>query len=127
MPTSLLRGLLLLLAISLGAGALPAQARESRLDTPEIAVADLPPEARHTLALIRQGGPFPYVKDGTVFANRERQLPRQPRGHYTEYTVKTPGSRSRGARRIIAGGDLQRAPDFWYTDDHYQSFSRIRE
>jgi len=62
-----------------------------------------------------------------VFANRERILPRQPRGYYTEYTVRTPGQRNRGARRIVAGGDVAVTREFWYTDDHYQSFRRIRE
>jgi len=92
-----------------------------------IAVAELPPEARTTLALIRAGGPFPYDKDGTVFGNREGLLPRQSRGYYTEYTVRTPGSRDRGARRIVAGGDPRRSGEYWYTGDHYRSFHRIRE
>jgi ribonuclease T1 len=87
----------------------------------------LPREARETLALIRAGGPFPYAKDGTVFGNRERLLPRQPRGYYTEYTVTTPGSRDRGARRIVAGGDPRASGEYWYTDDHYRSFRRILE
>jgi ribonuclease T1 len=92
-----------------------------------IAVAELPPEARTTLTLIRAGGPFPYDKDGTVFGNREGLLPRQSRGYYTEYTVRTPGSRDRGARRIVAGGDPRRSGEYWYTGDHYRSFQRIRE
>ena len=90
-----------------------------------VAVADLPDEARRTLALIREGGPYPYEKDGTVFGNYERKLPRQRRGYYTEYTVKTPQVRSRGARRIIAGGPDGRPTEFYYTDDHYQTFRRI--
>jgi len=69
----------------------------------EVALEELPKQAQQTLTLIRQGGPFPYRKDGTVFGNRERLLPRQPRGYYREYTVPTPGSRDRGARRIVAG------------------------
>jgi ribonuclease T1 len=89
----------------------------------EIAVAQLPPEARQTLDLIKRGGPFPYGKDGSVFGNREGLLPRQQRGYYREYTVPTPGSRDRGARRIVAG----RGGDYWYTADHYRSFRRIRE
>ena len=88
----------------------------------EIAVAQLPPEGLQTLALIKQGGPFPYVKDGTVFGNREGLLPKQPRGYYREYTVPTPGLGHRGARRIVAGGG-----QYWYTADHYRSFRRIRE
>ncbi len=89
----------------------------------EVAVAQLPPEARRTLALIHQGGPFPYAKDGSVFGNREGLLPRRDRGYYREYTVPTPGSRDRGARRIIAG----QLAEYWYTADHYRSFQRIRE
>jgi ribonuclease T1 len=89
----------------------------------EIAVSQLPPEARRTLVLIHQGGPFPYAKDGSVFGNREGLLPRQNRDYYREYTVVTPGSRDRGARRIIAG----RVGEYWYTADHYRSFRRIRE
>ena len=89
----------------------------------EIAVAGLPPEARETLALIRLGGPFPYRQDGTEFGNRERLLPPKERGYYREYTVKTPGAKDRGARRIVAG----RGGQYYYTDDHYRSFRRIRE
>ena len=90
-----------------------------------VAVGDLPAEARQTLALIREGGPYPYEKDGTVFGNYERKLPRQRRGYYTEYTVRTPQVRSRGARRIIAGGRDGRPTEFYYTDDNYQTFRRI--
>ena len=90
-----------------------------------VAVADLLAEVRQTLALIREGGPYPYEKDGTVFGNYERKLPRQRRGFYTEYTVRTPQVRSRGARRIIAGGPDGRPTEFYYTDDHYQTFRRI--
>ena len=88
-----------------------------------ILAADLPPEALQTIARIRAGGPFPYARDGAVFGNREGALPRQRRGYYREYTVKTPHVRTRGARRIVwgAGGE------FYYTDDHYNRFWRIRE
>ena len=121
-----------------------------------IYIANLPVEAKNTLSLIKQGGPFPYPRDGIVFGNRERQLPAQSRGctsdtlltksadcgrrceagapalkgsappcrvRYREYTVKTPGVHSRGARRIVCGV----VPDCYYTDDHYQSFKRIKE
>jgi len=93
----------------------------------EIAFAGLPPEARETLALIRLGGPYPYRQDGTVFGNRERLLPPKERGYYREYTVKTPGARDRGARRIVAGGEPRIPREFYYTDDHYRSFNRIKE
>lgn len=98
-------------------------APKPRPEVTEVTVAQLPAEARATLALIRKGGPFPYARDGAVFGNREGLLPPQRRGYYREYTVKTPGERTRGARRIIwgAGGD------FYYTDDHYNHFRRIRD
>jgi ribonuclease T1 len=87
----------------------------------DIASAELPGEARETLALIRQGGPFPYAQDGAVFGNRERILPQKERGYYREYTVKTPGAKDRGARRIVAG----RSGEFYYSGDHYNSFRSI--
>ena len=89
----------------------------------EIAVAALPREAQHTLQIIRRGGPFPFDRDGAVFGNYERLLPQRGRGHYHEYTVSTPGARDRGARRIISGS----AGEYYYSDDHYRSFKRIRE
>jgi ribonuclease T1 len=89
----------------------------------EIPVQQLPGEARETLALIKAGGPFPYAKDGSVFGNREGLLPKRNRGYYREYTVKTPGSRDRGARRIVAGV----TGEYYYTHDHYRSFKRIIE
>jgi ribonuclease T1 len=95
----------------------------NRIDTDGIDAADLPSEAHHALQLIKKGGPFPYAKDGAVFGNRERLLIAKPHGYYREYTVKTPGARDRGARRIIAGEN----GEFYYTDDHYSSFKRIRE
>jgi ribonuclease T1 len=91
-----------------------------------VAWAELPPEAKATDRLIRTGGPFPYPKDGMVFGNRERLLPVKPRGFYREYTVKTPGARDRGARRIICGGRVPTHPEAcFFTGDHYASFSRI--
>ncbi len=83
----------------------------------------LPPEAHAMLQRIARGGPFEHRQDGTVFGNHEGLLPKQPRGYYHEYTVETPGLRSRGAQRIITGGT---PPVTWYyTDDHYRSFRRI--
>ena len=90
-----------------------------------VAATALPPEARDTLALIHQGGPYPYRRDGIAFQNREGRLPDAARGYYREFTVTTPGSRDRGARRIISGG--QPPTVFYYSDDHYRSFRRIRE
>lgn len=113
------------------AGVAPARESASPGVVGEIAVAQLPPQARETLALIKQGGPFPYRKDGTVFQNREKRLPIRPRGYYREYTVRTPGSRDRGARRIVAGsgagGDPATSGEYYYTADHYETFRRIRE
>lgn len=88
-----------------------------------IAMAELPPEARDTLHLIKQGGPFPYPRDGVVFGNNERKLPQQTRGYYHEYTVKTPGAHNRGARRIVCGP----LPECYYSGDHYRTFRRITE
>lgn len=91
-----------------------------------VAIANLPPQARATHQLIRTGGPFAYEKDGSVFANRERQLPGKSRGFYREYTVGTPGAKDRGARRIVCGGVPPTQPETcFYTDDHYASFRRI--
>lgn len=91
-----------------------------------IAVSQLPPQGQGMMALIYQGGPFRYDKDGTVFGNREKILPKKNRGYYREYTVKTPSERTRGARRIICGGLKPAAPDAcYYTDDHYASFRKI--
>jgi ribonuclease T1 len=89
----------------------------------EVALAALPVQAQQMLALIKKGGPFPYQRDGIVFGNFERRLPIRNRGYYHEYTVPTPGARDRGARRIIAGA----AAEYYYTDDHYETFRRIRE
>ena len=87
---------------------------------------DLPREGQTTYQLIRKGGPFPYEKDGTVFGNRERLLPRETRGFYREYTVRTPGVRHRGARRIVCGGPVPTEPKAcYYTEDHYASFRLI--
>ncbi|WP_328322554.1 ribonuclease [Kribbella sp. NBC_00382] len=88
-----------------------------------VSSADLPKEAQQTLALIDKGGPYPYSRDGIVFGNFEKLLPKQNKGYYHEYTVKTPGEKDRGARRIIAGKSDER----YYTDDHYKSFRRIQE
>lgn len=116
--------------IALGHGAPwakgPAPGRPA--DSAVVALTDLPRQAQDTHRLILAGGPFPYDKDGTVFFNRERLLPGKPRGHYREYTVRTPGVRHRGARRIVCGGQPPTKPEVcYYTDDHYASFRRIIE
>ena len=93
-----------------------------------IALAQLPPQGQDMMKLIVAGGPFKYDKDGVVFGNRERILPAKNRGFYREYTVRTPGERTRGARRIVCGGLKPTAPDAcYYTDDHYASFRKIAQ
>jgi len=117
---------LLLTALTTG-----AEAREwfgNRTGQPAketIALTELPAQGQRTYEKILNGGPFPHDKDGSVFGNRERQLPRERRGHYREYTVDTPGSRDRGARRIVCGGERRTPETCWYTADHYASFRRI--
>ncbi|MEV6835976.1 ribonuclease domain-containing protein [Streptomyces sp. NPDC051133] len=86
-----------------------------------VSASRLPPEARQTLALIDKGGPYPYARDGIVFGNVEGHLPGHQRGYYHEYTVRTPGSRDRGARRIVTG----QGGEIYYTDDHYNSFRAV--
>jgi ribonuclease T1 len=103
-----------------------ALARE-RAGVGEIRVERLPHEAREVLARIRAGGPFRYERDGVTFGNREGSLPPRQRGYYHEYTVVTPGVRTRGARRIVCGGPRAAPEVCYYTDDHYQTFRRIRE
>ena len=113
-----------LVAQGLDVRVVPSTAATPTSGLPWVAESDLPREARHTLELIRAGGPYPYPRnDDKTFANRERVLPRQAGGYYREYTVETPGSDDRGARRIISG----RAGDRYYTDDHYETFRQIRE
>lgn len=91
-----------------------------------VAYTGLPPQGQEVMEQIRQGGPFRYEKDGTVFGNRERLLPSQKRGYYREYTVPTPGLSHRGAKRIVCGGQQPRSPDACYfTEDHYSSFRLI--
>jgi len=120
-----------LLAVAMSAAA-PAQAWEwtapaVRGEAATVHLTELPRPGRETYELIRQGGPFPYPKDGTVFGNRERLLPAGKRGYYREYTVKTPGSRDRGARRIVCGGPPRTPHACYYTADHYASFRKIVE
>ena len=101
-----------------------AQAKSTEAQV-TVHVDELPSNARTTLKLIKAGGPFPYERDGVVFQNRERAIPDKPRGYYHEFTVKTPGSHDRGARRIVCGGESQSLDDCYYSDDHYRSFRKI--
>ena len=91
-----------------------------------VALTGLPPQGQEVMEQIRQGGPFRFEKDGTVFGNYERQLPKQRRGYYREYTVPTPGLSHRGGKRIVCGGQRPQTPDAcYYTEDHYTSFRLI--
>ena len=113
------------MALLLAPGSVSAQ-RGSEPQRIQIALADvsvknLPPEARETLKLIEKGGPYPYDRDGIVFGNFEKRLPLKDRGYYHEFTVKTPGVKHRGARRIVAG----KGGEKYYSDDHYKTFKRI--
>ena len=108
----------LLLCLPLG-----VQAGHHHIRNDTVLVSVMPSEVRDTLRLIKQGGPFPYPRDGVVFGNYEHRLPQQPRGYYHEYTVKTPGARNRGTRRIVCGV----VPECYYSDDHYRTFQHIKE
>jgi ribonuclease T1 len=91
-----------------------------------VAGSELPPEVRQTHRLVVAGGPFPFAKDGVVFANRERSLPAMHKGYYREYTVAPAGARSRGARRLVCGGEQTRQPEAcYYSADHYVTFQRV--
>jgi ribonuclease T1 len=118
------------LFVTLAAAVLMTGSVQARNDVPmtagTVSLARLPIEAQTTHRLILVGGPFPYRKDGVVFGNRERALPHKPRGFYHEYTVRTPGSRDRGAQRIVCGGTPPTNPETcFYTGDHYATFQRI--
>jgi ribonuclease T1 len=89
---------------------------------PTVLVGQLPPEVRQTMNLIQRGGPYPYRKDGTLFGNREKRLPLASPGYYREYTVPTPDASDRGARRIVTG----QQQEYYYIQDHYRSFSRVK-
>ena len=121
-PALTLYVLALALALLVGGGASCAREPSAR-QADQVGLDELPREAHKTLSLIKKDGPFPYQRDGATFSNFERRLPQKERGYYKEYTVPTPGARDRGARRIVAG----RKGEFYFTDDHYQTFRRILE
>lgn len=112
----------LLTAVLLGGTVTAGPATAAPTAVGSICHSDLPSQAYDTLRLIEQGGPFPYRQDGSVFYNREGILPQESTGYYHEYTVKTPGVSTRGARRIVTGQDHQ---EDYYTADHYASFDLI--
>jgi ribonuclease T1 len=116
--------LLLVTSVTIGVTQAKGFAREETLAT--VTVSELPKQGQQVYALIAQGGPFAYDKDGVVFGNREQLLPKYKRGYYREYTVKTSGVRNRGAKRIVCGGLQVQSPDAcYYTEDHYSSFRKI--
>ncbi len=115
----------LFLATTLGSPSLVHARSEGSENRVAISVSELPSQGRDTYQLILRGGPFPFDKDGTVFGNRERLLPANRRGYYREYTVRTPGSHDRGARRIVCGGQPRTPVACYYTADHYASFRKI--
>jgi ribonuclease T1 len=109
-------------ALLMGATVTTTTAEAAATSVGSICYGDLPSQAYTTLRLIDSGGPFPYPQDGIVFQNREGVLPRQSTGYYHEYTVKTPGSSTRGARRIVTGRQYE---EDYYTSDHYVTFDLI--
>jgi ribonuclease T1 len=121
-PLVALVALLLALAVGYAAKALHDDSSPGSSQPKAVALSSLPPEVATTLDRIRAGGPFPYPRnDGAVFHNNEHHLPREPDGYYREYTVPTPGSPDRGARRLIVGRDGR----YWYTGDHYETFQLV--
>jgi ribonuclease T1 len=123
LASALLRACVFVAALLVAAPHTHPRSNEEPPALAAVPLAQLPAEARTTLALIRSGGPFPYERDGVRFGNFEGRLPRAERGYYREYTVPTPGLKHRGARRIVAG----RRGELYYTDDHYRTFTRILE
>ncbi|MEV8342306.1 ribonuclease domain-containing protein [Streptomyces niveus] len=118
---ALIGGAAALLSTLLVGGTAATAATAAPLAVGDICYSDLPSQAHDTLDLIDQGGPYPYPQDGGVFQNREGLLPQQSTGYYHEYTVKTPGSPDRGARRVVTGNTQQD----YYTADHYASFDLV--
>jgi ribonuclease T1 len=112
----------LMSALVVGGAVTATTADAAATSVGSICYGDLPSQAYDTLDLIDQGGPYPYSQDGTVFSNREGVLPSEPSGYYHEYTVITPGSSTRGARRIVTGEETQ---EDYYTSDHYATFDLI--
>ncbi len=121
-PLVALVALLIALAVGYAAKALHDDSSPAPSRPKAVALSSLPPQVATTLDRIRAGGPFPYPRnDGVVFHNNEHHLPREPDGYYREYTVPTPGSPDRGARRLIVGRDGR----YWYTGDHYATFELV--
>ncbi len=111
----------LLLAPGVASAQRDGESQRIQIALADISVKALPPEARETLKLIEKGGPYPHDRDGIVFGNFEKRLPLKERGYYHEFTVRTPGVKHRGARRIVTG----KGGESYYSDDHYKTFKRI--
>ena len=122
-PSAFLVALLLVTTVGLAAGVF-ARTVPAPVD---VMLVDLPKDAQDVFVLIGKGGPFRYSRDGVRFGNRELLLPAMPKGYYREYTVRTPGAHDRGARRMVCGGPAKAPDACYYSDDHYQSFRRIRQ
>ena len=120
--TTRIGALVALMSALLVGGTAVAPAGAAAASVGSICYGALPSQAYDTLDLIDSGGPFPYSQDGAVFQNREGVLPAQSTGYYHEYTVKTPGSSTRGARRIVTG---KKTLEDYYTADHYVTFKLI--
>lgn len=118
---ALIGGSAALLSTLLVGGTVATTASAAPLAVGDICYSDLPSQAHDTLDLIDAGGPYPYPQDDGVFQNREGILPQESTGYYHEYTVETPGSSDRGARRIVTGNEEQD----YYTADHYESFDLV--
>jgi len=127
LPAAWMLRIALSLLVVAGVLATVGHARSASDALPDVALADLPKEAQALHVLIGKGGPFKYSRDGVVFGNREKLLPAKPHGYYHEYTVRTPGAKDRGARRMVCGGRKTEPDACYYSDDHYQSFRRIRQ
>jgi len=112
----------LLSALIVGGTVTATTSQAAATSVGSICYGDLPSQAYDTLDLIASNGPFPYSQDGTVFQNREGVLPSQSTGYYHEYTVITPGSSTRGAKRIVTGEETE---EDYYTSDHYATFDLI--
>lgn len=80
--------------------------------------SQLPQQARETIDLIVRGGPFPFPQDNTPFANEFGDLPAH--ADYREFTVPTPGQKTRGRRRIVA----RSSGILFFTACHYERVPR---
>ncbi|MFE9923612.1 ribonuclease domain-containing protein [Streptomyces sp. NPDC005774] len=118
-PLVLPAGPLLLTGCSPDGSGDPQPVRADGMTT--VREAGLSEEARRTLNLIDAGGPLPYDREDVVLGGLERLPPRRERGCCHEYTVGTPGSADRGARRVVTG----RGGERYCTDAPCASFRTV--